>query len=94
MRGGMYMCMHRAADACTPCLVRARFSRVRELQHARLLRVQLAAMRDFITTCRRHAAHIALLEPRTYFMQGPEVWTLNDLVQVRRASGAPPAPAV
>ena len=72
----------RVSLTCVVWRVCRRFTRLRHLQHARLLRVQLAAMRDFVTVCRRREQLLALLKPHDYFIEDAELWSVNDLVQV------------
>ncbi len=53
---------------CVSALAPLRFSEQKPLQHARLLRIQLAHLRDFVLTCRQRPALEALLQGRTHLM--------------------------
>lgn len=59
---------------------------VTPLHTARLMRVQLCLMREFLQDCKRRAALLAQLEPRSYYVDNFEMWSLSDLTRV--ASGS------
>ncbi len=52
------------------------------LGQVRMLRVQLSRMKPFVNTCLSRVTLLALLEPRSYYMDSVELWALSDFAKV------------
>jgi hypothetical protein len=70
---------------CVSALNPQLFDWVSELRHARLLRLQLMRMKDFVDTCRQGIELRSRLDERElgYLMDNTEMYSLRDLLEVR-----------
>lgn len=54
---------------------------------ARMLRMQLHRMLPFVHSCRSRVTLLGTLQPRVYYIESTEIWSLMDFQRVRECTG-------
>ena len=78
--------MHTQPLLCVSAINAQLFNSVRALRHVRLLRLQLAYIREFVESCRQRGELIALASAMPHFLDNTETYSLADLAAIEQGA--------